>query len=62
MVNEYGAGGGIITGRGNQIVKRKPAPVPLSSPQIPYYMTWDQVRAVELESRQLTAISGPSLF
>jgi hypothetical protein len=43
------------TGRGNQSTWRKPAPVPLCPPQIPYDLTWDRTRAAKVGSRRLTA-------
>jgi hypothetical protein len=37
MINEYGAVGGMRTGRGS--TRRKPAPVAHCPPQIPYDLT-----------------------
>jgi hypothetical protein len=36
---EDGEFGGMMTGRGNQSIRRKLAPVPLRPPQIPYDLT-----------------------
>jgi hypothetical protein len=36
---EYGEFGAIKIGRGNRSTRRKPAPVPLCPPQIPYELT-----------------------
>jgi hypothetical protein len=49
--DECGAVGGMRIGRGNRSTRRKPAPVPLCPPQIPY----NQTRAAVVGSRQLTA-------
>jgi hypothetical protein len=43
-INDCEEVGGIIIGRGNRNIRRKPAPVPLCSPQIPYDLTWDRTR------------------
>jgi hypothetical protein len=45
MINEYEADGWMKTGRGNQSNRRKPAPVPLSAPQIPHDLTLDRTRS-----------------
>jgi hypothetical protein len=42
-------------GRGNWSIRRKPAPVPLCTPQIPHDLTWDRTRAAVVGSQQLTA-------
>jgi hypothetical protein len=41
---ERGAVGGMRIGRGNQSSRRKPAPVPLYSPQIPHDLACDRTR------------------
>jgi hypothetical protein len=51
----YGAVGGMRIGRGNRITRRKPAPVPLCSPQIPHDLTWDRTQAAAVGSQRLTA-------
>jgi hypothetical protein len=51
--DECGAAGGMKIGRGNRSARRKPAPVPLSPPQIPYDLTWPQTRAEAMEIRRL---------
>jgi hypothetical protein len=43
--DDYGAVGGMRIGRGNRSTRRRPAPVPLSPPQIPHDLTWDRTRA-----------------
>jgi hypothetical protein len=53
--NECGAVGGMKIGRGNRGTRRKRAPVPLCSPQIPYDLTWERTRAAAVGSRRLTA-------
>jgi hypothetical protein len=55
MINEYGAFGGMRTGRWNQSTRRKPALVPLCPPQIPHGLTWYQTQATAVGSQQLTA-------
>jgi hypothetical protein len=40
--------------RGNR-TRRKPAPVPLCSPQIPHGLSWDGTRTAAVGSRRLTA-------
>jgi hypothetical protein len=47
--------GGMRIGRGNWYTLRKPAPVPLCPPQIPYDLTSDRNRAAAVGSRWLTA-------
>jgi hypothetical protein len=53
--DECGAVGGMRIGKGNRRTGRKPAPVPLRSPQIPHDLTWARTRAAALGSRRLTA-------
>jgi hypothetical protein len=55
MIDDYGAVDGMRIGRGNQSTWRKPAPVPLCSPQIPHDLTWDRTRAATVGSLRLTA-------
>jgi hypothetical protein len=45
---DCGANGGMKIGRGNRSTQRKPAPVPLCSPQIPYDLTRARARAAAL--------------
>jgi hypothetical protein len=52
---ECGAVGGMIIGRGNLSARKKPSPVPLCPPQIPYDLTWDRTRAAAVGNRRLTA-------
>jgi hypothetical protein len=40
--------------RRNRSIQRKPAPVPLCSPQIPHDLTWAWTLAAAVGSRQLT--------
>jgi hypothetical protein len=42
-------------GRGNRSTRRKPAPVPLLSPQIPHDLNQVRTRASVVGSRRLTA-------
>jgi hypothetical protein len=49
-----GAIGG-MSGKANQGTGRKPAPVPLCSPQIPHDLTWVRTRDAAGGSRRLTA-------
>jgi hypothetical protein len=42
---DCGAVRGIKIGRGNRSTRRKPAPAPLCSPQIPHDLSWDRTRA-----------------
>jgi hypothetical protein len=51
--DECEAVGGMI-GRGNRRTRRKPAPMPLCSPQIPHY-NWNGTRTAMVESWRLTA-------
>jgi hypothetical protein len=53
-IDEYGAFGGIKIGRGNR-TRRKPTPVPLSSPQIPHGLSGDGTLIAALGSRRLIA-------
>jgi hypothetical protein len=55
MIDDYGAVGGMRIGRGNRSTRRKPAPVPLCTPQIPHDLTWDRTRAAAVRSQRLTA-------
>jgi hypothetical protein len=48
--DEWGAVSGMRTGRGNRSTWRKPAPVPLCPPQIPYDLTWAQTWAAAVGS------------
>jgi hypothetical protein len=41
--------------RGNRSTRRKPAPMPLCSPQLPYDLTWDRTRWAAVGSRRLTS-------
>jgi hypothetical protein len=43
--DECGAVGGMIIGRGNRSIRRKPAAVALCPPQIPHDLTWPRARA-----------------
>jgi hypothetical protein len=53
MFNEYGATGAIKIGRWNQRTWRKPAPLQLFSPKIPYDLTWDKTQGIMVGSQQL---------
>jgi hypothetical protein len=53
--DECGAHSWMWIGRENRSTRRKPAPVPLCPPQIPYDMTWFRTRSVAVASRRLTA-------
>jgi hypothetical protein len=48
----------------NRSTRRKPAPVPLCPPQIPYDLTWARTQAAAVGSRRLTAsaMARPQLF
>jgi hypothetical protein len=46
--------GGMMTGRGNRITRRKPAPVPLYPPHTPHAAR-TQTRATAVGSQRLTA-------
>jgi hypothetical protein len=48
--DECGVVGGMRIGRGNRSTRRKPAPVPLCSPQIPHDLTWARTRAAAVGS------------
>jgi hypothetical protein len=52
---DCGVIGGIKIGRGNRITRRKPAPVPLCSPQIPHDLIRARTRTAAVGSQQLTA-------
>jgi hypothetical protein len=54
-VDECGAVGGMIIGKGNWSTRRKPAPVPLRPPQITHDLTWVQTQAAAVGSQQLSA-------
>jgi hypothetical protein len=47
--------GGMKIGRGNRSNRRKPAPAPLRSPQIPLDQTRARTRAAAVGSQRLTA-------
>jgi hypothetical protein len=47
--------GGMKIGRGNRSTRRKPAPAPLCSPQIPFDQTRARTRSAALGSQRLTA-------
>jgi hypothetical protein len=53
--DDCGAIGGIKIGRGNRSTRRKPAPVPLCPPQIPYDLSRARTLAAAVGSRRLTA-------
>jgi hypothetical protein len=53
---ECGTIGGML-GTGNQSTRRKPAPVPLCSPQIPHDLTRARTRAAAVGSRLLTTLA-----
>jgi hypothetical protein len=53
--DECGTVGGIRIGRGNQSSRKKPAPVPLSRPQISHDLNWDRTWAAAVGNRRLTA-------
>jgi hypothetical protein len=55
MIDEYGAFCGMKIGRENRSTRRKRAPVPLCSPQIPHDLVWDRARAAAMGSQRLTA-------
>jgi hypothetical protein len=57
MIDEgdCGAIGGMKIGRGNQSTRRKPAPAPFCSPQIPLDQTRARTRAAAVGSQRLTA-------
>jgi hypothetical protein len=46
---ECGAVGGMRIGKGNQITRSEPAPMPICAPQIPHDLTWDRSRAAAVE-------------
>jgi hypothetical protein len=52
---DCGAIGGMKFGRGNRSTRRKPAPVPLCPPQIPYDQNRPRIRAAAVGSQRLTA-------
>jgi hypothetical protein len=54
---DCGAVGGMKIGRVNRSTRRKPAPVPLCSPQIPHDLTRARTPAAAVESQRLTAWS-----
>jgi hypothetical protein len=53
--DECGAVGGMLIGRENRSTRRKPAPVPLSPPQIPRDLTRARTRAAAVGSWRPTA-------
>jgi hypothetical protein len=53
--DECGAVGGMSISRGNRSTRRKPAPMPLSPPQIAHDVTWDRTRAAAMGSQRQTA-------
>jgi hypothetical protein len=53
--DDCGAIGGMKIGRGNRSTRRKPAPAPLCTPQIPHDYTRARTRAAAVGSQRLTA-------
>jgi hypothetical protein len=53
--DDYGAIDGMKIGRGNRSTRRKPAPAPLSPPQIPHDQTTTRSLAAAVGSQRLTA-------
>jgi hypothetical protein len=51
--DECGTVGEMRIGRGNRSTRRKPTPVPLCSPQIPFDLTWTRTRAAVMGSRRM---------
>jgi hypothetical protein len=51
---DYGAVGGMKSGRGNCSTRRKPAPMPVCPPQIPHDQTLAQTQAAAVGSQRLT--------
>jgi hypothetical protein len=51
--NECGAVSGMTIGKGNRSTRRKPAPVPLSPPQIPHDLTQAPTQAAVIRNLQL---------
>jgi hypothetical protein len=60
--DECGTVGGMRIGRGNRSTRRKPAPVPLCSPQIPHDQAWARTRAAAVGNRRLTALSYDTAY
>jgi hypothetical protein len=54
--DDCGAIGGMKIGRGNRSTRSKPAPVPLSPPQIPHDLTRARARAAAVGSRRLAPL------
>jgi hypothetical protein len=52
---DFGAIGGMRISRGNRSIRKKPVPVPLCPPQIPYDLTRVRTRDSAVGSRRLTA-------
>jgi hypothetical protein len=52
---DYGEIGGMKNGRRNRSTRRKPAPEPHCSPQIPHDQTRARTRATAVGSQRLTA-------
>jgi hypothetical protein len=52
--DDCGAIGGMQIDRGNRSTRRKPAPVPLCSPQIPHDLTRARTRAAAVGMQRLT--------
>jgi hypothetical protein len=52
---DCGAIGGMKIGRGNRSTRRKPAPVPLCTPQIPHDLTWTRIQGAAVGRWRLTA-------
>jgi hypothetical protein len=53
--DECGAVGGMRIGRGICSTRRKRAPVPLCTPQIPHDLTWARTRAAAVGNQRLIA-------
>jgi hypothetical protein len=55
IYDECEAVSGMKIDRGNLGTRKKPAPVPLCPPQIPYDLNWARTRAAAVGSQRLTA-------
>jgi hypothetical protein len=62
--DDCGSIGRLRIGRRNRSTRRKPTPVPLCPPQIPYDLTPARTRAATVGSRRLTAwaMAGPPVW
>jgi hypothetical protein len=46
--DDFGAIGGMRVGKGNEMTRRNPSPLPLCSPQTSHGLTWTRTRSAAM--------------